>query len=35
MDHSETSPDQIAKIVFQIIVVGSIAFIVGVIILIR
>jgi len=35
MDHAEASPDTIAKVVFQIIVVGSIAFILGVIILIK
>jgi hypothetical protein len=35
MDHAETSPDQVAKAVFCIIVVGSLAFIAGVIILIR
>jgi hypothetical protein len=35
MDHNETSPETIAKVVFQIILVGSIAFILGVIILIK
>ncbi len=35
MDHAETSPEQIAKTVFWIIVIGSLAFIAGVIILIR
>jgi hypothetical protein len=35
MDHSETSPEQIAKTVFWIIVVGSLLFIAGVVILIR
>jgi len=32
MDHAELSSDQVAKVVFQIILVGSIAFILGVII---
>jgi hypothetical protein len=35
MDHPEASADQVAKVVFQIILVGSIAFILGVIVLIR
>jgi hypothetical protein len=35
MDHAEASPDQVAKIVFWIIVCGSLAFIAGVLILIR
>jgi len=35
MGNTETSPDTIAKVVFQIILVGSIAFILGVIILIK
>ena len=35
MDHKEASADQVAKMVFQIILVGSIAFILGVVILIR
>jgi hypothetical protein len=35
MDHAQESPDQVAKIVFWIIVMGSLAFIAGVLILIR
>jgi hypothetical protein len=35
MDHAETSPDQVAKTVFWAIAVASLAFIAGVIILIR
>jgi hypothetical protein len=35
MDHPEASADQVAQVVFQIILVGSIAFILGVIVLIR
>jgi len=35
MDHAETSPDQVAKTVFWVIVVSSLAFIAGVLILIR
>jgi hypothetical protein len=35
MEHTEISADQVAKVVFQIILVGSIAFILGVIALIR
>ena len=35
MDHAETSPDQVAKTVFWIIVVSSLAFIAGVLILVR
>jgi hypothetical protein len=35
MDHSDASPDQVAKTVFWIIVIGSMAFIAGVLILIR
>jgi len=35
MDRNEAAADQVAKTVFQIILVGSIAFILGVIILIR
>jgi hypothetical protein len=35
MNHAETSPDQVAKTVFWVITVSSIAFIVGVLILIR
>jgi hypothetical protein len=35
MEHTEASADQVAKVVFQIILVGSIAFILGVIVLIR
>jgi hypothetical protein len=35
MDHAETSPDEVAKVVFWTIVVSSLAFIAGVIILIR
>ena len=35
MDHAETSPDQVAKTVFWIIVAASLAFIVGAIILVR
>jgi hypothetical protein len=35
MDHAEASPDQVARIVFWIIVGGSLAFVAGVLILIR
>ncbi len=35
MDHAETSPDQVAKTVFWIIVAASLAFILGAIILVR
>ncbi len=35
MEETEASADQVAKVVFQIILVGSIAFILGVIVLIR
>ena len=35
MDHAETSPDHVAKVVFWIIAMSSLAFIAGVIILIR
>jgi hypothetical protein len=35
MDHSETSPDHVAKVVFTIIVISSLAFVAGVLILIR
>jgi hypothetical protein len=35
MDHADASPDQVAKTVFWIIVIGSLAFIAGVLILIR
>jgi hypothetical protein len=35
MDHAETSPDQVAKTVFYVIVAGSLAFIAGVLLLIR
>jgi hypothetical protein len=35
MDHTDASPDQVAKVVFWVIVVGSLAFIAGVLILIR
>jgi hypothetical protein len=35
MDHIENSPDQVAKTVFWAILVASLAFIAGVIILIR
>jgi hypothetical protein len=35
MDHTDASPDQVAKVVFWIIVGGSLAFIAGVFILIR
>jgi hypothetical protein len=35
MDPTEASAEQVAKIVFQIILAGSITFILGVIILIR
>ncbi len=35
MDHSETSPDQVAKVVFTIIAISCLAFIAGVLILIR
>jgi len=35
MDHTDASPDQVAKVVFWIIVGGSLAFIEGVFILIR
>jgi hypothetical protein len=35
MNQSDASPDQVAKVVFWIIVAGGMAFIAGVIILIR
>jgi hypothetical protein len=35
MDHAETSPDQVAKTVFWTIALSSLAFVVGVLILIR
>jgi hypothetical protein len=35
MNHADASPDQVATTVFWIIVAGSLAFILGVIILIR
>jgi hypothetical protein len=35
MDHADASPDQVAKVVFWIILGGSLAFIAGVLILIR
>ncbi len=35
MNHAETSPEQVAKVIFWIIAVSSLAFIAGVIILIR
>jgi hypothetical protein len=35
MENSETSPDQVAKTVFWIIMLGSIAFVAGVLLLIR
>jgi hypothetical protein len=35
MDHADESPDQVASTVFWIIVAGSLAFIAGIIILIR
>jgi len=35
MDHAEASPDQVAKTIFTIIAIASLAFIVGVLILIR
>jgi len=35
MDHAEASPDQVAKTVFWVIALSSMAFIAGVLILIR
>jgi hypothetical protein len=35
MNHADASPDQVAKTVFWIIAAGSLAFILGVIILVR
>ena len=35
MDHADASPDQVAQTVFRIIFAGCLAFIVGVLILIR
>ncbi len=35
VDHSETSPDQVAKTVFWAIALSTLAFILGVLILIR
>jgi hypothetical protein len=35
MEHAETSPDQVARTVFWAIAIGALAFIAGVIILIR
>ena len=35
MDHAETSPDHVAKVVFWTIAIACFAFIVGVVILIR
>ena len=35
MDHAEASPDQVAKTVFWVIAISSMAFIAGVLILIR
>jgi hypothetical protein len=35
MEHAETSPDQVAKIVFWTIAISTLAFIAGVLILIR
>jgi len=35
MDHADASPDQVARTVFWTIVVASLAFIAGVLILIR
>ena len=35
MDHAETSPDQVAKAVFWIMFLGALAFVAGVIALIR
>jgi hypothetical protein len=35
MNHADASPDQVAKTVFWIIVAGSFAFILGVIVLVR
>jgi hypothetical protein len=35
MDHTETSPDRVAKAVFWLIFAGSMAFVIGVLILIR
>jgi hypothetical protein len=35
MDHAQTSSDQVAKTVFGVIVAASLAFIAGVLILIR
>jgi hypothetical protein len=35
MNHAETSPDQVAKAVFWIIFAGTVAFVSGVLLLIR
>jgi hypothetical protein len=35
MDHAETSPDEVAKIVFLAIALSTLAFVLGVLILIR
>jgi hypothetical protein len=35
MDHAEASPDRVAKIVFWVIALSALAFIAGVLILIR
>jgi hypothetical protein len=35
MNHAETSPDQIAKNVFLIILISSLSFVAGVLLLIR
>jgi hypothetical protein len=35
MDHAETSPDQVAKTVFWLIALSTLAFVAGVLILIR
>ena len=35
VEHKDASPDQIAKVVFQVIVIFTIAFILGVVALIR
>jgi hypothetical protein len=35
MNHADASPDQVAKTVFWIIAAGSLAFILGVVILVR
>jgi hypothetical protein len=35
MDHAEPSPDQVAKTVFWVIALSSLAFIAGVLVLVR